>query len=272
MSLKLLWKSILDFFRHDGPMLAGAITCFSLMALVPFFLLLVSVFGYILGEHLEFYNFLATRLAGFFPEATSEITSELGKIITYKRIGIFTLAVYAYFSYQLYYSLENSVNTIFQTPGKRPLLRSLVLSLLVITALIVLIMVSFGASTVISLFDPLSRLFPGIMDWNMVTVFIGVVLPVFLVFVTASGLYTVLPHGKVPVRHALLGAMLTAVLFEIVKHAFSYYIVVKLSRFGNIYGPLGAFVIFLLWIFFAACIFLFGAEVVHNLGHEREPG
>ncbi|HAM51008.1 MAG TPA: hypothetical protein DCP92_10095 [Nitrospiraceae bacterium] len=35
---------------------------------------------------------------------------------------------------------------------------------------------------------------------------------------------------------------------------------------GTIYGPLSAFVIFLLWVFYSSCIFLIGAEVVHNLG------
>lgn len=263
--MDILWKSTVGFFRHNGPMLAGAIACFSLMALVPFFLLLVSVFGYILGEHQAFYEFLSGRLSGFFPDATSGITEELGKIIAYRRIGLFTLAVYAYFSYQLYFALESAVNTIFGTHGKRPLITSLLLSLLVITTLIVLVILSFGATTFLSLLDPLTRLFPGLEAWDVLALPIGIALPVLLVFLTAAGLYTVLPSRKIRVRHAFLGALLTAVLFEAAKHVFTYYTVMKLSRFGNVYGPLTVFVVFLLWVFLAACIFLLGAEVVHNL-------
>ncbi len=271
MLARLIWESLTGFFRHNGPMLAGAIACFSLMALVPFFLLLVSLFGYILGEHPAFYVFLASRLVAFFPDATSEITEELGKIISYRRIGLFTLAVYAYFSCQLYFSLESAVNTIFGTQGKRPLALSLLLSLSVITGLIVLTILAFGAASLFPLFVPLSRLFPVLVEWDVTALLIAFMLPAALVFIAASGLYTVLPHRKITVRHALYGALITAVLFEFVKHAFSYYVVMKLSRFGNIYGPLGAFVIFLLWIFLAACIFLLGAEVVHNLGNaERD--
>lgn len=272
MSLRLLWKSMLDFFRHNGPMLAGAIACFSLMALVPFFLLLVSLFGYILGEHQEFYNFLALRLAAFFPDATSEITEELEKIITYRKIGVLTLVVYAYSSYQLYYSLESAVNTIFGTPGKRSLIVSLLLSLSVITGLIVLITISFGATSLIPMFEPLTRFFPWLMEWDATALLVGILLPVALVFVAASGMYMILPHGKIRIRHALYGAMVTAVLFEVVKNGFSFYAVMKLSRFGSIYGPLTAFVLFLLWIFLAACIFLLGAEVVYNLGNAGEAG
>ena len=263
--MRLLWKSLADFFRHNGPMLAGAITCFVLMALVPFFLLLVSLFGYLIGEHHAFYAFLSSSLADFFPDATNEITNELGKIIAYKEIGLFTLVVYAYFSYQLYYSLESAVNTIFKTAEKRPLPVSIVLSMLVITALIIFAILSFGVTSFFSLIEPLARLFPRLWNLNLITFLLGFIMPVFLVLVIAAGLYIVLPHRKVRVSHALSGALLTAVLFESAKHVFTYYTVMKLSRFGNVYGPLTVFVTFLLWIFFASCIFLLGAEVVHNL-------
>jgi len=263
--MRVLWKSIMDFFGHNGFMLAGAITCFTLMALVPFFLLLVSIFGHILGENPAFYAFLSTRLTGFFPSATNEITTELGKIIAYKQIGLFTLVVYAYFSYQLYYSLESAVNIIFGTGGKRPLLVSIVFSLLVITALIIFSMFSFIVTSFFSLIEPFARLFPVLWRLNIITFLLGFILPVLLVFMIAAGLYLVLPHRKVQVHHAFSGALLTAVLFEAAKHGFTFYTVMKLSRFGNVYGPLTVFVTFLLWVFFAACIFLLGAEVVHNL-------
>jgi uncharacterized BrkB/YihY/UPF0761 family membrane protein len=45
--------------------------------------------------------------------------------------------------------------------------------------------------------------------------------------------------------------------------------VVNVFKLGTIYGPLSAFVIFLLWVFYSSCIFLIGAEVVHNLEVSR---
>jgi len=62
------------------------------------------------------------------------------------------------------------------------------------------------------------------------------------------------------------------------KHIFTLYAITKVSQLGNIYGPLTAIVIFLLRVFYAACIFLVGAEFVRNLekadqdnvGKERE--
>ena len=62
--LRVAGKSFLDFFRDGGLMLAAALSYFSIMALVPFCLFLIAIFGYILGSHPEFYRFLSNRLAG----------------------------------------------------------------------------------------------------------------------------------------------------------------------------------------------------------------
>ena len=269
--MRILWKSLGDFFRHDGPMLAGSIACFFMMSMAPFILLLVAGFGYFLGEHQEFYDFLAIRLAGLFPQATYEIMAELQKIIAYQRIGLFTLALYAYFSYQLYFSLERAVNMILQSAGKRSLLKSLLLFLLVTVSLMVLLFLFFGAKVFLSLLEPLGQVFPELKIGTITTWLVGFVLPAVLVFLTTSALYLVLPQKQVLVRQALLGALATTLLLEAGKHIFTYYAMLQVSQFGVIYGSLTAVVIFLLWVFYAASIFLFGAEIVRNLENTKRP-
>lgn len=252
-------------------MLAGSIAYFFMMSMAPFILLLVAGFGYFLGEHLEFYDFLAIRLAGFFPQATSEIMAELQKIIAYQRIGLFTLALYAYFSYQLYFSLERAVNMILQSAGKRSLLKSLLLFLFVTVSLMVLLFLFFGAKIFFSFLEPVAQVFPGLRIGIISAFLMGYILPVVLVFVVTSVLYAVLPQKQVGVRPALLGALATTLLLEAGKHIFTYYAMLQVSQFGVIYGSLTAVVIFLLWIFYAASIFLFGAEIVRNLESTKRP-
>jgi membrane protein len=246
-------------------MLAGSITCFFMMSIAPFILLLVAVFGYFLGEHQEFYDFLATRLAGFFPMATSEIMAELQKIISYQRIGLFTLALYGYFSYQIYFSFERAVNIIFESEGKRSLFKSLLISLFITVSLIVLVFLFFGVRVFLSFLEPLAQFYPGLRVGRITTLLMGYILPVVLLFAVTLALYAVLPQKQVMFRHALLGALVTALLLEAGKHIFTYYAMLKVSQFGVVYGSLTAVVIFLLWVFYAACIFLVGAEIVSNL-------
>jgi len=67
-----------------------------------------------------------------------------------------------------------------------------------------------------------------------------------------------------------MGALVTAFILEAGKHLFTFYALIKVSQLGMVYGSLTAVVLFLLWIFFGACVFLFGAEIVHNLENARK--
>lgn len=270
--MKIIIKSVTDFFKDDGPLLAGSISYFFVMAIIPFSFLLITIFGYFLGGDREFYAFLLNKLLGFFPSATYAITKELGKIITYKRIGFFTLFIYAVFSYQLHSSLEKALNIIFKTAVKRSLLLSIVLSLSIITLMIILILFSFGATSVISMIKLLDQFFPGLVISSISSFLIAFVIPLFLIILTTTALYTLLPLKSVLLRHALLGGLFTAIFIEAAKHLFTFYVASKLYKLGAVYGPISAFITFLLWVFYAASIFLIGAEVVHNLGERRKSG
>jgi membrane protein len=69
----------------------------------------------------------------------------------------------------------------------------------------------------------------------------------------------VVPHRTVKWRHALVGALLSVLLFEVVKWGIGLY----LGSFGSyqkIYGPLAFVPVFLLWIFLGWVSILFGAS------------
>lgn len=263
--MKTLLKSFIGFFRDDGPMLAGSISYFFVMAIVPFSLFLISILGYFLGENRALYDFFLKKLLNFFPTATHVITEELEKIITHKRIGIFTLFIYAIFSYQLYESVERAINVIFKIKVKRAKLISILLSLVIITLMIIFIIISFGASSAILMLKFSDKIFPGLVISRISSFLIRFVIPLLLIFLTATTLYILLPQKNIKFRHAVSGGLFTALFLEIAKHLFTFYFASKAyQQIGAIYGSISVFITFLLWIFYSACIFLIGAEVVHN--------
>lgn len=262
--IKVIFRSFVDFFRDGGIMLAGSISYFTMMAIIPFCLLLVTIFGHFLGEHEDLLRFFTAKLVGFFPKITYEITYELKKIISYKGIGKFTIILYALLSYQLFSSLETALNVIFKTKVKRSFIISLILSLFIITLIIIFILASFGMTTAIPVLKTLQEFFPWLKLGKLTSFLIRFVVPLILVFLTVMTLYIFLPKKRVRLNYALSGALFTAIFLEAAKHLFTLY-VVKVAKLGTIYGPLSAFVIFLLWMFYSSCIFLIGAEIVRNL-------
>ncbi len=73
-------------------------------------------------------------------------------------------------------------------------------------------------------------------------------------------LYRVVPNYPVKLKHALTGALVAVVLFEVTKRGFGHFIV-SFSAYRKIYGALAALPVFLVWIFLSWTITLLGAIV-----------
>ena len=261
---RIVLKSFADFFRDGGIVLAGSLSYFSMMALVPLCLFLITIFGHILGHYQGFYEFFSSKLSSFFPDITQGITNELRKLIAFKGIGTFSLLLYGVLSIQVFASIDNALNTIFKVKRKRTFLWSIILSLAIITFLILMLFISFIATTLIPLLKTLRGVFPEVR-MGLITVFLlQFAVPFLMVWFTITVMYIFFPKINVKITNALSGALFATVFLEIAKHIFTWY-VGTVVQFGTIYGPLTAFVVFLLWVFYSSCIFLIGAEVVHNL-------
>jgi len=266
---RLIGKSVLSFFREDGLLLAASLSYFTMMALVPFCLFLVALFGQLLGNHPDFYNFLYGRLSSLFPSATERIAGDIVNLISHKGLGKVSLLLYGLVSFQLFLTIEKALNVIFNIKKKRHILYSVVASLVVITLVIIVIGLSFAAASFIPLIKELKPYFPGVRLSRVTTFTIGYVLPFIMVLFAMTVVYRVLPRAAVSTRHAFMGACFTTVMLEIGKHAFTWY-AVSVSQFGRVYGPLTAFVLFLVWLYYSSCLFLIGAGIVYNLGGARK--
>jgi membrane protein len=95
------------------------------------------------------------------------------------------------------------------------------------------------------------------------------VLP-FLTTTTAfTLLYALVPHCHVPLRNAAWGGLAAAILFELAKIGFGFY--VRSANSEQIYGALAVLPLFLVWIYTSWVIVLFGAHLAYSLGEFR-PG
>jgi membrane protein len=65
-----------------------------------------------------------------------------------------------------------------------------------------------------------------------------------------------------------IGAVVAAVLFEVVKHGFTFYLA-HFTNYALVFGPIGAIIAFLFWLYLSANILLYGAEVAVSIDLER---
>ena len=84
-------------------------------------------------------------------------------------------------------------------------------------------------------------------------------------------LYKFLPHRRIRWRTALLASLFTSVLLELAKYTFGSY--VRSFNPGSFYtGTVAALIVVVIWVYYAALIFILGGEVaqVYELRRMRK--
>ncbi len=262
--LKALIKGISSFFKDGCVSLAAALSYFSIISLVPLSILIITVIGYILGNHPNLYNFILTRLVSLFPTSTHQITEELRKVIRFKSISEISLLIYILLAINLFTSLEHSMNIIFKISKKRPIIKSIFLSVIVVTLMSIFLIMSFLITSMAIIIRHYRLTLGDIRIGEIISVTLRFVAPFFLVLLTFTSIFKIIPQKRVTVIHAFKGALISTVLWELAKHFFTWYYRYVI-RLGSIYGSLTILILFLLWVYYSSCIFLLGAEIVHNL-------
>ncbi len=82
-------------------------------------------------------------------------------------------------------------------------------------------------------------------------------------------MYRYLPARRLPWRQVLIGALATALLFHLGRWAIGLYL--GHATQPTAYGAAASFAALLLWLYYTAQVFLFGAEFTACLGQTRKP-
>ena len=82
-------------------------------------------------------------------------------------------------------------------------------------------------------------------------------------------MYRYLPAKRLAWRHVLTGALVTALLFHLGRWGIGLYL--GRATQPTAYGAAASFAALLLWLYYSAQIFLFGAEFTACLGRSRQP-
>lgn len=245
-------------------MLAASLSFFSIMAMVPLCLFLISVLAHFMEINAEFLGFFTDRLAAMFPDITEKITGALRKIITYSGMGRLSLALYAILSFQFYWAMQTAINVIFKSQKKRMLIVTLFISFLVVSLMLGFLLLSFTLAGAVNFINDMAHGIPWIEVTALTRFMFKFILPLVLATCMLMTIYKLMPTKRISIRNAFKGALATAFMLEIAKHIFTLY-VSNVLKLGTIYGSLSSFVIFMLWIYYSTSLFLVGGELVNNL-------
>ncbi len=250
------------FVADQGLPSAAALTFTTLLSIVPLMTVVLAIFAaFPVGDRvvIQLQDFIFNN---FLP-ASGQVVQEYLNQFSKKAAGMtgpglgFLIVV----ALLMMANIERAFNTIWRVEKKRrPLNRFMVYwAILTLGPLLIGLSVAVTSYLVsIPLFsDAASRLEVG----SRLFLF----MPLIASAIAFSLLYLVVPNQRVPVWHAITGGLLAALLFEVAKRGFAYYIT-NFPTYETIYGALAVIPLFLVWVYLSWVITLLGAEFSCCLG------
>jgi membrane protein len=253
------------FRANQGLLLAGAVAYYTLLSIVPLLILIVIALSHVIDQA----DLLATvgrYLGWLLPGQANAIVSELANFVTHRDvIGWVLLLTLLFFSSLAFTVLENAMSVIFLHRVAVRRRHFMVSALLpygcILTLGIGLLLVTLVAGSLQAMGDESVELFG--REWSLKG-FSGVLLYLLgfvgEVFVLTS-LYLVMPVGRLAMRHALIGAVTAALLWELTRHLLVWYFS-TLSQVSVVYGSMTTAIVVLLGLEVGAALLLLGAQVI----------
>jgi membrane protein len=254
------WKNVINDKIFLGASSLAFQTLLSIVPILAVILSILNVFVVFAPFKRSIEDFLVQN---FMPGAGSVLNHYLsdfiGKTTSVPLVGGVFLFIIAL---SLISTVDNTLNEIWEVHAPRKGLQGFTLYWTVLTLGPVFIGSSLAASSYVwyTVFTegPLLEVKTILLSYLP---FINSILALFL-------LYMLVPNRRVRFVHAFSGALLAAVLFELSKRWFAFYIS-HLSTFEHIYGALSVIPMLFFWIYIGWVVVLTGAEFVFCLGAIR---
>ena len=253
------------FQANQGLLLAGAVAYYALLSVVPLLILVVIALSHWIpqGELLET---LRRYLEWILPGQSRAVVAELANFVQHRNvIGWLLLATMLFFSSLAFTVLEKAMAVIFLhrfQVRRRHFLVSAVLPYLYILAMgMGLLVMTLVAGAIQAIGD--NRIeFLG-REWSLQGVsglllyLLGLAGEILLL----TSIYMVMPVGRLLWRHALVGGVTAALLWEVTRRVLVWYFS-TLSQVSVVYGSLTTAIVVLFSLEIAATLLLFGAQVI----------
>jgi len=270
---RLLIRSLASYGAHACGLFAAAIAFFGVLSLFPLLLLLITMFAVVVKAS-DATTIVLSHASAFLPGSSDLLLNAIDAITSTEPafLGV-GLAGLLWSSMGVFLALGYALNRVWSVPKDRDILlqygiaAGLALSIgLVVVASLILSAVADMAHFLQGAFAAL-----GLPGLGLVGLVSSSAANVAIVASALAFVYRFLPNTAVEWRDVLVPAVSVAFVGGAARFGFSWYLT-AIAHFNRIYGPLAAIAGLMLWMFVAAALLLFGAEVSHQLALLRADG
>ncbi len=264
----IIKETFAEFDKDNATKLSAALAYYTIFSIAPMLVVIISLCGIFLGQQAvsgELFEQIRTYVGD---AAAMQIQSMIGSIAFNKGsviasiVGIVTMLIGAT---GVFTEIQDSLNLMW---GVRVKKRIGILNVLINRSLAFIIVLGMGLVLLLSLLvsglltsfaHTIQRLLPwfplDLVDIANTSIIVTILTALFIV------IYKILPDAKISFRDSLVGSIFTTILFLIGKWGITFYL--GWLTVNSTYGAAASLVIILLWVYYSAIIFYFGAEFTH---------
>jgi membrane protein len=270
----ILRGSIENWLEDQASSISAALAFYCAFSLAPLMIIIVAIAGRIVGDQVA-YSYVGDQLTLLFGQQSATLILDAmkgaqtadGVLATLVSVVMLLVGASTVFG-----ALQSALQQVWggrppRSGGWRAFVRTRLVSFGFILAVGFLLLVSLTLTTALGALRGYAlRHFQG-----MVGVFASLDFVMSIVLGTGlvSLMYRYLPAERLPWRQVLIGALVTALLFHVGRWAIGLYL--GRATQPTAYGAAASFAALLLWLYYSAQIFLFGAEFTACLGRSRRP-
>ncbi len=258
-------KAVNAWIDDFAPSMGAAISYYTMFSLAPLLVIVIAIAGAMFGreavqgEIVAQLSGLIGREGALAVQGLIKSASEPSRGLVAGAISIVVLIVGAT---TVFAELQSALDRIWHVPEKEKpsgvwaLLRARVLSFGLILGLAFLLMVSLVVSAGVAAFGTWTGgLLPG---WEVLLIGVNVLVSIAITTLLFAMIFKFMPTAPIAWHDVWIGAVVTAVLFEIGKTGIGLYL--GKSGVNESFAAAGSLVVLLAWVYYAAQIFLLGAE------------
>ncbi|ARP79905.1 hypothetical protein CAL12_03080 [Bordetella genomosp. 8] len=279
--LRLLIASGKQWSEHRASSKGAALALYTIFSLAPMLILVIAVAGAFFGEQA-----VRSELVGQLRDLMGDRGAEVIQIVLASAhesnsglaATIMSIAVLIFSATTAFAELKESLDELWDVRGKgrsgvHGMVRSRLLSFGLVLVLALFLLISLTVNAGLSA----AHSYYGALWTNSAFAMVAEVLSWIFSFAVVAALFAViyklLPNAVIPWGHVLPGAIVTAALFLLGKWGIGLYL--GRGAVASAYGAAGSVVALLLWIYYSAQIFFFGAIFTRQyalyMGRPDEP-
>ena len=268
----LFKAAAVNWVQDYAQSMGAALAFYTMFSMAPLLLIVISIAGLVFGEDAargEIFNQLNSVLGTPAALAVQSLIESAGKTATSVPASVFGLVFLFIGATSVFGELQDALDRIWRAPARAGhsglwrLLRARLRSFGMILGIGFLFMVPLAFSAGLAVLNRYWN--PLFGEWatlvNTIELTLGFVLPI-MVF---AMIYKTMPRARIDWSDVWVGATVTSLLFLAGKFLIGAYI--GRTGISSAFGAAASLVVVLLWVYYSAQIFLFGAEFTWVYSH-----